>query len=269
MQDPDGNQGADDNQSVNIEFSELGTPTESPRSGLTIFKPKPPKFGGLKQVSNDTWAAWTGGKPHTDWTGLADPIPSTIDPNQFRVTSISSRAKSKAYRVQGLPKKFSRTGDLQVFQKKVWKHLVEHGLDTITYMTDPTDEKKVVSVVDSHARFDVKEGIKQANDMANTKSIHETWDSYDLDNIRDAKDFLYNSLDDDLEGQLYEVCSETDTFAALWLRLIHIVKSVSIDRFDIATMVVTIFAAKNCMISSTSSSSQSSESHWSVELPVT
>ena len=142
MQDLGGNEGTDDAQSVHIEFSEIDTPTESPKSGLTTFKPKPPRFGGLKRVSTDTWAAWTGGKPDADWTGLENPIPSSIDPNQFRVTSISSRAKSKAYRVQGLPKKFSRTGDLQVFQKKVWKHLVEHGLDTITYMTDPTKKEE-------------------------------------------------------------------------------------------------------------------------------
>ena len=37
-----------------------------------------------------------------------------------------------------------------------------------------------------------------------------TWDSYDLENIRDAKDFLCNSISEDLERQLYEVCSEED-----------------------------------------------------------
>ena len=66
MPNAEGNQGTDDNWNIDIKFLEVGTPTNSPESGMNIFKPKPPKFGGLKQVSTDTWAAWTGGKPDSD-----------------------------------------------------------------------------------------------------------------------------------------------------------------------------------------------------------
>ena len=193
-----------------------------------VFMPTKPKFGDIKEVGTGTWVAWTGGEPKPDWSELQTIAPTSIDPNQYRVSSISGRSKSKYYRVQGLETKFTRTSDLQTFQKKVWKHLVEHGMDTITYLEDPATPTQVVSVIDHHARFEVKAGVRAANLL----KTNNTWDGYDLDNIREAKDFLLNSIDDDLEKQLYEVCDDEDTFAAYWLRLIHIVKSVSIDRFD-------------------------------------
>ena len=120
------------------------------------FKPTTPKFGGVEEVGQDTWAAWTGGKPKADWTGLLDPSPVSVTPTQYCSSSVSSQAKARAYRVHGLETKFSRNSDLQTFQKKVWKHLVEHGMDTITYLEDPIKSTEVASVVTDHARFDVK-----------------------------------------------------------------------------------------------------------------
>ena len=128
------------------------------------IKPTVPKFGDLVEISKDHFVAWTGGKPKADWTGLENPSPPSIDPNQYRVSSISSRAKSKAYRTKGLEKKFTCTSDLLVFQKKVWKHLVEYGLDTITYVPDPAASMntttglptKVMLVITGHSRYTVK-----------------------------------------------------------------------------------------------------------------
>jgi len=201
-------------------------PSASDVSSLSAYKPDKPKFGGLKRVGTDSWAAWTGGKPKSDWKGLETPNPDTIGPNQYRTTSIGGSAKSQAYRIKGLEHKFTRTSDLHVFQIKVMKHLKEYGLDTITYMTDPADEKLLISVVDSHSRFTAKEGLTKASIM---KTL---WDSYDMANISDAKQFLLNSIDADLEQQLYEVSEDSDSFIAMWFRLIHIIKSVSIDRFE-------------------------------------
>ena len=213
----------------------MSTPTKPAESTATTvklpFKPKAPKFGGIKEVGTDLWAAWTGGKPRADLASLRVSTPGSIDPNQFRANSISAQAKSKVYRTQGLETKFTRDSDVLTFQKKVMKHLVSYGLDTITYLKDPTtsgSKVQVVSVIDHHAKFDVKDATKEAN----TLMTNGTWDAYDLDNIRDAKEFLLNSISEDLETQLYENCEDTDSFSAYWLQLIHIVKSVSIYRFD-------------------------------------
>ena len=106
-----------------------GATTESTS---TVFKPPKPKFGGLTQVSSETWVPWTGGKPNSHHAELVDPDPGHTDPNQCRSTSISSQAKSKHHRTAGLPEKLTKTSNLQLFQKDFMEHLTEHGLDTIT-----------------------------------------------------------------------------------------------------------------------------------------
>ena len=77
-----------------------------------------------------------------------------------------------------------------------------------------------------HARFNLKDGVTQGN------ALLSRFDTYDHENVRDAKEFLCNSVDSELETQLYENCQDDDSFVAYWLNLIHIVRSVSIDRFD-------------------------------------
>ena len=86
------------------------TPVKTP--GETVDKPIPykqdhPKHGGIAKVATDQWAAWTGGEPSADWLGLKKPNPSSIEPNRYRPSSISSQAKAQYYRIQGLEPKFS------------------------------------------------------------------------------------------------------------------------------------------------------------------
>ena len=49
---------------------------------------------------------------------------------------------------------------------------------------------------------------------------------------KDAIDFLCNSLDEELLNIVYETCEEDDSFVAYWLSLIHIIRSVSIERCE-------------------------------------
>jgi hypothetical protein len=35
----------------------------------------------------------------------------------------------------------------------VWKHLVKHGLDTITYLPSPSDPNQMMSVVKDYPKF--------------------------------------------------------------------------------------------------------------------
>ena len=193
----------------------------------TPFKPIKPKFGDLIQEGSGKWAAWTGGKPKDDWTELENITPKLVAPNQFRAATSGSRAKAQYYRTQPLANKFGRDKDILTFQKKVEKHLIEHGLDTITYVPDPADPRKVISVVTEHGRLNLKEGIESGNQVAMLY-----YDTYDFANMEDSKQFLLNSVDEDLEKQLYENCKDNDSFVAYWLHLINIESSVSINRFD-------------------------------------
>ena len=193
----------------------------------TPFRPTTPKFGGIVQVSATEYVAWTGGKPKADFSELENTNPSPIKPNQHRGNSIASRAKQQAYCIAGMETKFNRNGDLLTFQKKIEKHFEQYGLDTITYMVDPSDPTKVVSVLDAHSRFNKSDGVREGNNLMITH-----YDTYDMDNNTNAKDYLLNSISSELEKQLYQNCSKDCSFIEMWLNLVHIVKSVSINRFE-------------------------------------
>ena len=61
------------------------------------FKPETPKFGGISKTGLDNWVAWAGGEPKSDWSGLKDPNPKLILPNQYRPALIGTRSKAQHY----------------------------------------------------------------------------------------------------------------------------------------------------------------------------
>ena len=197
------------------------------KSSRKTFKQAKPTMGGLVEVGTDVWAAWTGGKPKADWSGLDEPNPTSIKPKQYRLTSVSAASKSEHYRTLGMTTKFGRKKDLLTFERKLMEHLEENGLDTITYIPDPGDSTNVVSVVSDHGRFNHDEDGVKANDRAK-----KYFDKYDWENDGDAKKYLMACMDEDMEQQLYEVCDPKDCFIVCYLELVHIIRSVSVDRFD-------------------------------------
>ena len=185
-----------------------------------------PIMGGVQTLSDTSQAIWTGGKPNRNWTALDEPVPRSINPTQFRPTSITSSTKSQYYRTTGLATKFTRDSDLLTFQKKILGHLEDYGMDTITYLPSPNDDSEMISVIPNHARYTLEQ-------TTNLEKIQSTkYDTYDQANIRDAKKFLLNSIDESLENQMYENCPDDDTFISYWMNLMRLVGSISIDRFD-------------------------------------
>ena len=180
------------------------------KSSRKTFKQAKPTMGGLVEVGTDVWAAWTGGKPKADWSGLDEPNPTSIKPKQYRLASVSAASKSEHYRTQGMTTKFGRKKDLLTFERKLMEHLEENGLDTITYIPDPGDSTNVVSVVSDHGRFNHDEDGIKANDRAK-----KYFDKYNWENDGDAKKYLMACMDEDMEQQLYEVCDSKDCFIAV------------------------------------------------------
>lgn len=78
------------------------TTTEDPVAE-EIKKPDKPIMGNVIRLSKDDWSAWTGGKPISDWSGLA---PSASDeltsPNQLRPDYASASQKAYNYRCTGM-----------------------------------------------------------------------------------------------------------------------------------------------------------------------
>jgi len=212
---------------------------ESPPIGMTsseetvggstttsTFAPAKPKMGGTSKQSEGTETPWTGGMPMHDWSGLVNPEPDSILPTQYRPLSIGSSTKSHHYRTAGLQTKFTLGSDLLPLQKKMLQHFEEYGLDTITYLPDPYKTESMACVVTDYARFTVAEAQTR-------ESLNRTkFDQYDHQNDKDAIKFLQNSLDPELETQMYENCKNTDSFIVHWLNLMHILSSTSIERFD-------------------------------------
>ena len=193
----------------------------------TVYQPTKPKMGGVEKQSDSSFTAWTGGQPNPKWLGLKDPTPSTIMATQYRPTSIGSATKGQHYRTLGVEPKFTRKTDLLTFQKKFMDHLKQHGMDTITYLSDPGNVLQTVSVVNQHAQFTLKEAMKSELDNQAGE-----YDEYDKANSRDAKASLLKSLDESLLTQMYENCGENDSFITYWMNLMLIVGSISIERFD-------------------------------------
>lgn len=191
-------------------MTEGDTPTSTTSDAQIVetgYKPETPKMGGIQRQSETSWTVWTGGIPNTDWSGLEDPALNMVAPTQFRPDSPSSAAKSEYYRITGLETKFTRKSDLLTFQKKVMQHFQKHGLDSITYLPDPTNKDQMISIVTQHPQFTLKDAKSSEKDNQADK-----YDMYDQKNIRDAVMFLYNSLDPSLETQMYENCQDNDSF---------------------------------------------------------
>ena len=197
----------------------------TPSAPTSAFAPDAPKFGGLTQVKTDEWAAWTGGKPNGTWTGL-ETAPSFISPNQYRPSSIIGQSKSREIRITGRTEKFAPDSDLLVFQRDLGTHFDLHGLSTIRYVNHPSEANTVVDVIEKYSLFDYRAGIDAG------KAIEVHYDSYCHTNTQDGVAYLLNSVSPDLKSQLYDMCSPQDTFITNWFSLIHIVRSVSTQRFE-------------------------------------
>ena len=66
-----------------------------------------------------------------------------------------------------------------------------------------------MSLIDHHALFELKSGSKLANEIAD-----KHFDEYDNENQKDTTEFLINSVNEELEAQLYENCRKEDTFVS-------------------------------------------------------
>ena len=208
--------------------SQLGHSVNNTSSGTTktVYKPVKPKFGDVALVGADQWNAWTGGKPKADWSELEDIAPSRIEPQRYRPSSITAQQKCEVLRTKGLTPKFKKDSNLVKFQKNMLKHLVKHGMDTPSYVQNPRNPNEVVSVVDQHSLFSREQGI------AAGKAAEKHFDAYDHGNSENAATFLLNSIDDSLVTQVEEGCAPDDSFVTHWFHLMHVIRSVSLDRFN-------------------------------------
>ena len=171
-------------------------------------KPQTPKMGGVRETSKGSFTAWCGGVPKHDWTRLVVPDAEDkrvlVTPSMYRPTSISANQKSYVYRCSGLTEKFDKTSDRQTFVTDVMTRFKDTGLDTITYLRDPVEDSKMISVVTVNARLALELVTKLIEPQV------KLYDSYDLENDRAAVKFLLASLEPTLRKKVQERFTSED-----------------------------------------------------------
>jgi hypothetical protein len=113
-----------------------------PATPSSYVQPPMLTMGGLLQSTYGEYEPWTGRSPLYDWSGLDSTwVTKSKSPNQLHPTSLSRAQKSYNYHQKGLKTSFDRGSDLSVFQTAILKKLQDTGLDTITYMPHPKDQR--------------------------------------------------------------------------------------------------------------------------------
>jgi GAG-pre-integrase domain/Zinc knuckle len=198
-------------------------------TSVPTFMPPKPIMGGIIQTTEKDFIPWTGGRPLVDWTGL-DPTSRTTpkSPNQQRPVSSSAAQKGHIYRQTGITtKKLSRADlDLPHFEERVWRHFCDTGLDTIAYVPNPIGSTEMINVIQEHDRFSVESVIKLV--AAQVKK----YDDYDIQSDDEATEFLKESLDFELAKELRDVQRPDDVFPVTFMRLIHLIRSTSSERYS-------------------------------------
>jgi hypothetical protein len=185
------------------------------------LKPTKPTMGDLTQTGVDKWSAWTGGKPKLDWSGFETITVDFETPNQMRPIY---DVKGYNHRKTGLSDKFNKTDTLIPFKKRVWTHLKDNGLDTITYLPDM--RKEMSCVIYDHSRYTL--------DSARTDSLVQValYDKYDVTNNTAAIAFLLDSLSPALAETISEKLEEKDSFHVVWLELMNEIQVQTIERIE-------------------------------------
>ena len=203
------------------------TPAANPPATTTTHAPPHPIMGGLDTIPSGDVVAWTGGKPSHLWRGLQRAPAGPTSPDQYRSGSVGTAQKSRAHRIKGLDPKFKRHDNLQVFRDKVWSHLQDCGLDTISYLPDPAVTAQMISCVEQHER------LKSGEATQTVTAQLARYDAYDKNNDGDAIKFLLNSLDDELLSELRTIRHDNGPFPVTYLHLMEIITSASIESFEV------------------------------------
>ena len=203
------------------------TPTPASTSAPPLMPPAP-KMGGLVQTSKDEFTPWTGGKPNLDWTALDALEPNMFrSPNQQRSLYTKSSTDGFNFRTTGLTTQFGKADNFKQFADKVLEHLQDTGMDTISYLPDPAEPTvRMLSVVTHHSRFTFDSVCDGST------ALSASFDYYDSQNDMAAIKFLLNSLSSELEAILKLKIKVTDKFTIVWMYLVGIVTSTSVEKWN-------------------------------------
>ena len=222
----------DASASLNLELFKLLAAMQQQQQNKTVQtelqKPPTPIMGGLV-LSNKTWEPWVGGKPNFDWSGLVDEAPRVPLPTQLRPLG-SKAASSMIKRSESIfddtKSKFKTKDDLDFFCRGLHQFFKTHGLDTVTYRTDPQDSTNMVSILTHYSC------LSRATVNKQTAWMKNKYDAYDLQNDNSAKQSFLNSLQDALKKDIQIKTKPDDLFVDVFVVFIENERPVSHDLFQ-------------------------------------
>ena len=160
--------------------------TPEPTTETNVLKPEKSIMGEVLLLSKDSWPAWTGGMPKSDWSGL-DPssLQEPTSPNQLRPVHVAAAQKRYNHCRTRMTIPFKPANDLITSQNSVWDHLVDTGMDTIASLPDPTDKNKVSKVVKLHSSYT----IQSTQALIKDEQV-ELYDNYDKTDDNATRTYL-------------------------------------------------------------------------------
>ena len=184
-----------------------------------------PKMGQLLKL-NGTNVIISGGQPNESWTGLMRPTGSYRSPLQLRTLNKVSTKEYKL-RCEKIPNlTIEKETNLVLAGDILKRHFEENGIDTPTYLPDPSQKGNTLCVLSDHAKLTKEEAILLS------KKVSQSFDFLDWENNGAATAVLFNSLDPKLYEKLIKQREADDTFVITWFRLVDLLYPHSISTFE-------------------------------------
>jgi hypothetical protein len=201
----------------------VGATAQAGQTARVVVKPTEPNNGALL----GKWGIWTGGKSKYDWSGLDINATTTFKLlNQLHSIHASSAQKGYNYHKTGLEMKFGCDDDLTSFQDAVMDHLIDMGMDSISYLPNPQDAMKMISVITSHSCFTI------ASMRTHSGMLEPLFDDYDCMNNNATKCFLIDLLLKELGALIKKKTQDDDTFVIVWMLILQLIQLTSIEVFE-------------------------------------
>lgn len=188
-----------------------------------------PLMGDVTDNGTVNAAAWTGGKPKTDWSGLENPGIGMFSPNCIRNLKIADKVKTYNYRIAAPTQKFTvgdDTFDLVSYTKLVFDHMNDTGMDTIMHVASLIDSTVMVNVVKNNEQVT----LSHVEDQSKSNLLR--FDAFDKENDKAAKLFLERSINPTLYQELNLRQMDDDSAATTWMRILYLVCDGSVERFN-------------------------------------
>ena len=183
-------------------------------------------MGGTVILPTGAQVAWTGGKPHSDWSGLDNQV-EAASPQCVRYP-FGTNEESIAYsrRTECKDKGYKKGTDFQAYTLKIGQHLRDNGMDTVLHVPSLTDPTKMIFLPEGFQQVTLAHVRDKVRDYK-----ANNWDHYDRSNDAAVKTYLKQGLNADLQKQLSSRSKHDDTGAETFMRIVKLAQDQSVARF--------------------------------------